>query len=115
MNGREAHLARQEVDGGKHGVESVNDLVAGSEIGHEPYTQDCCPKVDVLADDLQQRRDHMVVAGSIIQAVPRANGKCVNQSVCIRKLEGNAMEGEGVGSSPSRPHGCVLRTWGKIA
>jgi hypothetical protein len=82
MNGKEAHLARQEVDGGKHGIECMNDLVAGSEIGHYPYTHDCCPKINVLADDLQQRRDRMVIAGSIMRAVPRARSICVNQRIC---------------------------------
>ena len=100
MNGREAHLARQEVDGGKHGAECMIDLVAGSESGHEPYTHDCCPKIDVLADDLQQRRNHMVVAGFSMPAVPRAKSKCVNQSVCIRELEGTAMESGGAESLP---------------
>jgi len=49
------HLARQEVQGGEHGIDRKNYSVAGSDNTHDANHEYHCQKIDMLAHDLQQR------------------------------------------------------------
>ena len=54
-----SYLARQEVDGRKHDVAGMYNLVAGPGDGDDPCHSNHNEKVDMLAHDLQQRNHHL--------------------------------------------------------
>lgn len=55
MGAEVLHLARQEVQGGEHGVEGKNYPEAGSDNSYDANHEYHCQEIDMLAHYLQQR------------------------------------------------------------